>query len=90
MEQAAQEVAVLLRVLWCEFTWLIGLVALGVILGLSFCGCFSGFAGRRTRARVLGGGNGLDFREPGFVLAKGPVGFTNASLGPFLTRPTTL
>ena len=36
MEQAAREVAVLSRVLWCEFTWLIGLVALEVILGLSF------------------------------------------------------
>ena len=61
VEQTAREVAVLSRVLWCEFTWLICLVALGVILRLSFCGFF-GFAGRRTRARMLGGGSGLDFR----------------------------
>jgi hypothetical protein len=62
VEQAARDVAVLSQVLWCEFTRPIRPVALEVILGWSFCGCFFGFAGRRTRARVLGGGNGLDFR----------------------------
>jgi hypothetical protein len=40
VEQTAREVAVLLRVRCCEFAWLIGLVALGVILGLSFRGAF--------------------------------------------------
>src|SRR6266481_3631078 len=56
VEQTAREEAVLSRVLWCEFTWLIGLVALAIILGGPFCGCFFGFASRRTRARMLGGG----------------------------------
>jgi hypothetical protein len=40
VKQAAREVAALSRVLWCEVTWLICLVALGVILRLSFCGFF--------------------------------------------------
>jgi hypothetical protein len=40
VEQAAREVAVLSRVRWCEFTWLIRLVALGVILGCPFVGAF--------------------------------------------------
>jgi len=58
-------------VLWCEFTWLIRLLALAIILGDPFVGVFFGFAGRRTRARVLGGGSGLGFRQPGFVWRRG-------------------
>jgi hypothetical protein len=61
-ERTAREAAVLTRVLWCEFTWLIRLMALAIILGSPFVGVFLGFAGRRTRARMLGGGSGLDFR----------------------------
>jgi hypothetical protein len=33
VEQTAREVAVVPRVLWCEFPWLIRLVALAIILG---------------------------------------------------------
>ena len=40
VEQTAREVAVLSRVLWCEFTWLIRLVALAIILGGPFVGVF--------------------------------------------------
>jgi hypothetical protein len=71
VEQTAREVAVLPRVLWCEFPWLIRLVALAIILGGPFVSVFFGFAGRRTRARMLGGGSGLDFRWPGFVWRRG-------------------
>jgi hypothetical protein len=54
VEQTAREVAVLSRVLWCGFTWLIRLVALAIILGGPFVGVFGGFAGRRTQARMVG------------------------------------
>ena len=40
VEQTAREAAVLLRVRWCEFAWLIGLVALAIILGGPFVGVF--------------------------------------------------
>jgi hypothetical protein len=40
VEQTAREVAVLWRVLWCEFAWLIRLVALAIILGGPFVGAF--------------------------------------------------
>ena len=53
VEQTAREVAVLSRVLWCEFPWLIRLVALAIILGGPFV-VFFGFAGRRTQARMVG------------------------------------
>jgi len=62
VEQAAREVAALARVLWCEFTWLIRLVALGVILRLSFCGCFLGDSRAAGRGRVCWEVGGLDFR----------------------------
>ena len=62
VEQAAREAAVLTRVLWCEFTWLIRLVALGVILRLSFCGCFLGDSRAAGRGRVCWEVGGLDFR----------------------------
>src|ERR1700722_19538251 len=49
VEQTAREVAVLPRVLWCEFPWLIRLVALAIILGGPFVGVLgdSRAAGRR-------------------------------------------
>ena len=40
VEQTAREAAMLLRVRWCEFAWLIGLVALAIILGGPFVGAF--------------------------------------------------
>src|ERR1700722_9692234 len=40
VEQTAREVAVLSRVLWCELTWLIRLVALAIILGGPFVSVF--------------------------------------------------
>jgi hypothetical protein len=40
VEQTAREAAVLLRVRRCEFAWLIGLVALAIILGGPFVGVF--------------------------------------------------
>jgi hypothetical protein len=50
-------VALLLGALWYESGWLIRLVALAVMLELSFCG----FALRRTRARVWRGGRSSIF-----------------------------
>jgi hypothetical protein len=86
VEQTAREVAVLPRVLWCEFPWLIRLVALAIILGGPFVGVLgdSRAAGRR---RVWW--ECLGFSLAGLRWAKGPVDFANASLGPF-TRPTIL
>jgi hypothetical protein len=40
VEQAAREAALLLRVRWCEFAWLIRLMALAIILGGPFVGVF--------------------------------------------------
>jgi hypothetical protein len=81
VEQTGREVAVPSRVLGCEFAWLIRLVALAIILGGPFCGCFFGFAGRRTRARMLVRWEWLGFSLAGLRLAKGPVDFASASLG---------
>ena len=56
VEQTAREAAVLLRVRWCEFAWLIGLVALAIILGGPFVGVFldSRAAGRGRVCREVG------------------------------------
>jgi hypothetical protein len=82
VEQAAREMAVLSRVLWCEFTWLIRLVALGVILRLSFCGFFW-IRGPQDAGAYVGRREWLGLSLAGLRLAKGPVDFANASLGPF-------
>jgi hypothetical protein len=82
VKQAAREVEALSRVLWCEFTWLIRLVALGVILRLSFCGFFW-IRGPQDAGAYVGRWEWLGFSLAGLRLAKGPVDFANASLGPF-------
>jgi hypothetical protein len=89
VEQAAREAAVLLRVRWCELAWLIGLVALGVILGGPFVGVLFGIRGLQDAGACVGRWEWLGFSLAGLRLAKGPVDFANASLGPF-TRPTIL
>ena len=89
VEQTAREVAVLSRVLWCEFTWLICLVALGVILRLSFCGFFW-IRGPQDAGAYVGRWERLGFSLAGLRLTKGPVDFANASLGRFnAARSTT-
>jgi hypothetical protein len=62
VEQAAREAAVLLRVRWCEFAWLIGLVALAIILGGPFVGGFFGIRGPQDAGACVGRWGGLDFR----------------------------
>ncbi len=82
LEQTAREVAVLLRVLWCEFTWLIGLVARAIILGGPFV-VLLGIRGPQDAGACVGRWEWLGFSLAGLRLAKGPVDFANASLGPF-------
>ena len=79
MEQAAREVAVLWRVLWCEFTWLIRLVALAIILGGPFLGGFFWIRGPQDAGAYVGRREWLGFSLAGLRLAKGPVDFANAS-----------
>jgi hypothetical protein len=88
VEQTAREAAVLLRVRWCEFAWLIGLVALAIILGGPFVGVFW-IRGPQDAGACVGRWGWLGFSLAGLRLAKGPVDFANASMGPF-TRPTIL
>ncbi len=79
MEQTAREVAVLLRVRWCEFAWLIGLVALAIILGCPFVGGFLWIRGPQDAGACVGRWEWLGFSLAGLRLAKGPVDFANAS-----------
>ena len=83
VEQTAREEAVLSRVLWCGFTWLIRLVALAIILGGPFVGCFFWIRGPQDADACVGRREWLGFSSAGLRLAKGPVDFANASLRPF-------
>ena len=78
MEQTARGAAVLLRVRWCEFAWLIGLVAPAIILGGPFVGAFW-IRGPQDAGACVGRWEWLGFSLAGLRLAKGPVDFANAS-----------
>jgi hypothetical protein len=82
VEQTAREEAVLLRVRWCEFAWLIGLVASAIILGGPFVGFFW-IRGPQDAGACVWRWGWLGFSLAGFRLVKRPVGFANASWGPF-------
>ncbi len=88
VEQAAREAAMLLRVRWCEFAWLIGLVALAIILGGPFVGAFldSRAAGRGRVCWEVGVAWIFASRSS---FGEGPVDFANASLGPFYAARST-
>jgi len=82
VKQAAREVAALSRVLWCEVTWLIlpggSWSHFEVVLLWFFW-----IRGPQDAGAYVGRWEWLGFSLAGLRLAKGPVDFANASLGPF-------
>jgi hypothetical protein len=84
VERTGREVAVLSRVLWCGFTWLIRLVVSPLWVA------FFGIRGPQDAGADVGRWEWLGFSLAGLRLAKGPVDFANASLGRFnAARDTT-
>jgi hypothetical protein len=79
VKQTAREVAVLSRVLWCEFTWLIRLVALGVIFGVVLFWVLFWIRGPQDAGACVGRWEWLGLSLAGLRLAKGPVDFAIAS-----------
>jgi hypothetical protein len=89
VEQTARELAVLSRVLWCEFTWLICLVALGVIFRVVLLWFFldSRAAGRGRECWEVGEAWIFASRAS---FGEGAGRFCQCLLGAVLTRPAIL
>jgi hypothetical protein len=82
VEQTAREMVVVLRVLWCESTWLIRLVALAIILGGPFVGVFW-IREPQDAGAYVGRWEWLGFSSAGLRLTKGRSILPTPPWGPF-------